>query len=596
MIAPTALCPVCHTPHTSAATTCQTCGLIFATLAAEDNTPIPLRVVAPDFALQPGQQLDNGRYTVQRSLVRGGMGILYLATDHTAFDRTVVLKVLRVSARDARDSASEAEMERFVQEARTLAALKHPAIPQIMAFFQDGAYSCIVMEYIEGRDLFQSLTHVDEATGRLIVGKPYPAEDVLRWGIELCRILEYLASRQPPVIHHDIKPANLMRDANSNALFLVDFGTAHTRQFALGDGVPQRMDLYGTPGYAPPEQYRGTSRTRSDVYALAATLYHLLTDDDPGQHRFTFPRLAQFGRMGQVLGGALNKYVDERPTATKLREQLEALPGAASARVCITPDGTVTTDESELVAWCEQHWCAALTWLYPGIHISTGNTLIEEFERAWGTRDLVHKLRLSADVYATDPHQGLDAVLALLDPQGFGAAQPSLTANHAGVDFGTHDSATASEQTLAFTNTSRRAFAAELLTPSWARVMSPSEPATLTFAPKQSNTIKLLLDDHLNQTGFLSGELTVTTEMVTMLRVPLRAQIPHIVSITKPPVQQLAQPGQHSPLNKGHTIGFVITLFMLIASGFHLSVTSLGLVMFLGLALMAILGFLMRNI
>jgi serine/threonine protein kinase len=277
---------------------------------------------------QPGQTLAAGRYTIRRSLAQGGMGAVYLATDHQTFDRPVVIKAMRayIDATDPHEAS--AARRRFMEEARTLASLRHPTIPQIYAYFQEGPHSFIVMEYIEGANLQQELTSIDEATGQPVPGRASPVTQVIRWGIQLCRVLEYLADQQPhPVTHHDIKPANVLIDALTGDVRLVDFGAAQARLLhpAGVGGENQPAPSYGTPGYAPPEQYRGMGEPRSDVYALAATLYHLVTDDDPGLHPFRFPHLDRLDALGRVLHGALDHKITRRPTAATLGQQLEAL-------------------------------------------------------------------------------------------------------------------------------------------------------------------------------------------------------------------------------------------------------------------------------
>src|SRR5262249_41092326 len=144
-------------------------------------------------------------------------------------------------------------------------------------------------------------------------------EDVLRWGVALCGVLEYLAARRPsPIVHHDIKPANLVLDSASGGIFLVDFGAAAAPHIpADGDTWPQSRP-HGTRAYAAPEQYRALSEPRSDIYALAATLYPLATDDDPAAHPFSFPQLGALGELGLVLGAALDPDVSRRPTAATL--------------------------------------------------------------------------------------------------------------------------------------------------------------------------------------------------------------------------------------------------------------------------------------
>lgn len=367
--APLTPCPHCGVVNKASASYCRACGksLIF--------------VYQP---LQPGQQLKN--YTLLSLLSdKGGMGTVYLAEDVDTFGRLVVIKEM-LDYFDPHDpQAARAAQERFREEAQTLAALKHRGIPQIYTFFSVGVSNYIVMEYIEGQDLEQGLTHQDKH-GAVIPGQAYPQAEVIRNGVALCRVLEYLAQRKPsPVVHHDIKPPNVLLDTNNGEVRLVDFGTAKARLLQQpGGGVGlQKSSIYGTSGYAPPEQYQGQSESRSDVYALAATLYHLATDDDPRDHPFSFPRLAQLGAFGQVLLGALNSNVALRPTAGVLRQQLEALLFVPSPPVTPPPVQTVpiaapaqrsTRWRTMLVAACGIAMALALflTVVRPGQNAASG--------------------------------------------------------------------------------------------------------------------------------------------------------------------------------------------------------------------------------
>ncbi len=369
-------------------------------------------------ALNPSQTLANGRYTVQQALSKGGMGAIYLATDHEAFDRTVVIKAM-LDYFDPHDPhAVQEARERFLQEAKTLATLRHPAIPQIYTYFQDSTYNYIVMEYIEGHDLEQRLTRHDDASGRLIRGQQYPQAEVLRWGMALCRVLEYLAERKPhAVVHHDIKPANLLLDSDSGEIRLVDFGTAKARLLAGAGGMGlQKSSIHGTAGYAAPEQYRGESEPRSDIYALAATLYHLATDDDPRGHPFDFPQLPQLGAFGQVLRAALNPDAAQRSSAAAVYRQLEALLGAAQrAARCKRPTAASSPTLLTLAVWCEQHWLAAMTWLY--------GKLPDQIELWWGQTRLAHELRAITAQHRQKPEPGAR--------HGAGADRPAgLWAHH----------------------------------------------------------------------------------------------------------------------------------------------------------------------
>lgn len=302
-----AVCAFCAQPLRPQAKVCGNCG-------------VPLH---PPTRLRPGELL-NGRYTIKRALSRGGMGEIYLATDGNIFGRQVVVKVM-LDYFDPNDTSEvRAAQQMFEHEARTLAELNHQAIPKIYDFFRVKADAYIVMEYIAGHNLEQQLSHSDMAD-RHIAGQAYPREQVIRYGIELCGVLQYLAGiEQGPIIHHDIKPANLLLDPNG-IVRLVDFGTARPHYSSTCSDDPERAHGYGTSGYAPPEQYRGETESRSDVYALAATLYHLATDDDPRDHPLSFPMLPDLGDLGQILTQALARDIASRPSAGELEVALRKL-------------------------------------------------------------------------------------------------------------------------------------------------------------------------------------------------------------------------------------------------------------------------------
>jgi hypothetical protein len=425
-------CPSCRAIVAPGDTVCLACGLLLP--SAPPAAPQPEAGAIP-----AGQRLAGDRFTVLRPLGRGGMGALYLASDHSAFERPVVIKALLSPGAPA--EAQEAR-ERFLAEARVLARLKYPTIPQIFAHFQEGPHACIVMEYVEGRDLLQGLTRAGD-DGAARPGQPYPLADVLRWGVDVCRMLEYLGRQQPPVVHQDIKPANLVLDKHSQDLFLVDFGTVRSHRIGAAQAA------FGTPGYAPPEQYQGRGEPRSDVYALAATLYHLASDDDPGAQPFVFPRLGQLGALGQALRPALQRDPQLRPDAAGLRQVLERLSAEAGQRPAQAPrpaptaptpaapaygraplkaiDGAELRDPRELAEWCERNWDLAAEWLY--------TNLPGRVEGLWGDTALARRLHDIAGQYGRRD-AGLDMALAVIDPQGYGASPPQLVADTQQLDFG----------------------------------------------------------------------------------------------------------------------------------------------------------------
>jgi WD40 repeat protein/serine/threonine protein kinase len=471
-------CPICGSPCAAQEPVCDNCGFVFA--SRSPGAP-PAAAIYSFAQLQPGQSLAQGHYTVQRALSKGGMGAIYLATDHQTFDRIVVVKAMLDYFDPTDPQAVQAAHDRFIQEARTLATLRHPAIPQIYTYFQDGLRNYIVMEYIEGHDLLQRLTHAHDTTGWAIPGKPYAREDVLRWGVALCRVLEYLASRRPePVVHHDIKPANLLLDSNSGDIRLVDFGTARARLLAQSGRVGlAQSSIYGTQGYAAPEQYSGRSEARSDVYAVAATLYHLATDDDPREHAFEFPRLNELGGLGQALSRALDPFPGNRPAAMELRRDLEELLAPGAPQPIQTPDGLEVYDQAELVRWCEAHWQAASAWLY--------GVLPDQIERLWGKTKLAQQMREGALRHRYERSAGLDAALALLDPHGFGTAQPQISAATRTIDFGAMARRSMHSQHLSLVNDGRRHIDISLDLPGW---VSASR-ASIAIPPGQQATVEL---------------------------------------------------------------------------------------------------------
>ena len=215
--------------------------------------------------LQPGATLQN-RYLIQGVLGVGGMGSVYRARDlrFPNVNKLVAVKEILNLAPDP--SMRELIVKTFEREANILATLNHPAIPQIFDYFTQGDRSFLVQEYIEGKDLEALL--ID--TAGLLSG-----ETVAGWAMELCDVLVYLHSHKPePIVFRDMKPSNIMLDQH-NRIRLIDFGIA--RGFSAG----QKGTMIGTEGYSPPEQYRGEASPAGDIYALGATLHHLLSKQDP---------------------------------------------------------------------------------------------------------------------------------------------------------------------------------------------------------------------------------------------------------------------------------------------------------------------------
>ena len=203
------------------------------------------------------------RWQVVDYLGQGGMGTVYLAKDLNLDDRKCVVKKLRDDF--FREEDKEKAQQFFLREAKVLSKLQHPNIVLVLDSFREGDDYYLVMEYVEGHNLHDMLKEREE---------PFNEEHVLTWAREVCDVLHYLHCNDPPVIYRDLKPSNIMIDTKDRVK-LVDFGIA--RLYAEeGDNTH-----VVSQGYSPPEQYWGAADARSDIYALGATMYFLLTGQEP---------------------------------------------------------------------------------------------------------------------------------------------------------------------------------------------------------------------------------------------------------------------------------------------------------------------------
>jgi outer membrane protein assembly factor BamB/tRNA A-37 threonylcarbamoyl transferase component Bud32 len=214
---------------------------------------------------QPGEMLQE-RYKIVGTLGMGGFSSVYQARDmrFPTVTRLCAVKEMINMAPDPH--MRELATKSFEREASILATLDHPAVPDVYDYFTEADRSYLVLEFIRGKDMEAMLAEQTE----------FVAQDVvLDWALQLCEVLGYLHDHKPqPVVFRDLKPSNIMLDPY-NRIRLIDFGIAKVFQ------VGERGTMIGTEGYSPPEQYRGESGPAGDVYALGATLHHILTRQDP---------------------------------------------------------------------------------------------------------------------------------------------------------------------------------------------------------------------------------------------------------------------------------------------------------------------------
>ena len=204
-----------------------------------------------------------GRYRIVRQLGQGGMGAVYEAIDQR-LDTTVALKETLF--------ADERLRRQFEREARLLARLHHPALPRVSDHFSEGDGQFLVMQFIPGDDLAEKMTRKRG---------PFPSDQVLTWADQLLDALDYLHTQDPQIVHRDIKPQNLKLTPRGQ-IILLDFGLAKGQAGDISR-VTTSASIFGyTPNYAPLEQIQGLGTdSRSDLYSLGATLYHLMTGIKP---------------------------------------------------------------------------------------------------------------------------------------------------------------------------------------------------------------------------------------------------------------------------------------------------------------------------
>jgi eukaryotic-like serine/threonine-protein kinase len=279
-------------------------------------------MLAPDTVLQ-------GRYRIVRQLGQGGMGAVYEAMDER-LDTVVALKETLFT--------DERLRKQFEREARLLARMHHPALPRVSDHFAEGEGQFLVMQFIAGDDLDQMMK---EKQG------PFPPDQVMNWGDQLLDALDYLHTQDPQIIHRDIKPQNL-KITSRGQIILLDFGLAKGQSGGVSV-VTTSASIFGyTPNYAPLEQIQGVGTdARSDIYALSATLYHLMTAVKPpdaltratalvnGQPDPLVPANAISGNIGPEIAGVIARGMSQS------RDQRYAT--AAGMRAALNGSGEVAT-------------------------------------------------------------------------------------------------------------------------------------------------------------------------------------------------------------------------------------------------------------
>jgi serine/threonine protein kinase len=257
-----------------------------------------------------GTLLQN-RYLIKEKIGTGGMGAVYLGIDKR-FDNCVAIKETFYKQDEFGDA--------FEREARLLNGLQHPVLPHVSDYFAEKGSYFLVMQYIEGEDLSDILKREGA----------FPIEDVLRWTDSLLDALDYLHSQNPPVIHRDIKPHNLKLTPRGD-IMLLDFGLAKINQKDVTE-----VSVFGySRTYSPLEQIQGTGTdARSDIFALGATAYHLITGKPPIN---ALTRAA----------GIVNNEKDPLPFANELRPEISgSIASVINTALALNPQNRFISAEA----------------------------------------------------------------------------------------------------------------------------------------------------------------------------------------------------------------------------------------------------------
>jgi serine/threonine protein kinase len=329
------------------------------------------------------------RYLVQRIVGQGGMGAVYQAKD---LKRQSVCAIKEMGLSMIPEDEIEQAIQNFKIEAKILWGLNHPNLPAFTGFFQERQRYYLVMEYIDGTTL-ESLLERN--------GAPFPERRVLGWARQLCDVLEYLHTHNPPIIFRDMKPGNIMLTQDGQ-IKLIDFGIARF----FRNTTSHDTQLLGTPGFAPPEQY-GKAQTdeRSDIYSLAMTLFQLLTNT-LSETGFGLKDIRSINpRISSTVAHALEKAaaIDPDLRYNNVAEFRRALLGVGKF---FFENGDEATTPEELAELCARYPDEASDYLQDGE--------IESWLHEVGALDLARAARHIRVVIDDDPQEAVERFLQVV--------------------------------------------------------------------------------------------------------------------------------------------------------------------------------------
>jgi serine/threonine protein kinase len=214
----------------------------------------------------PAGTVFNKRIRLEKLLAKGGFSFVYLGTDLRT-NGSLVIKDMHCE--DARER--EVRLGFFRREAKVLDLLKEaPVVPRLYGYYENNHVARLFMEYIPGQDLIDVMRATD--------GKPFPFDLVVEWGKTICDVLQALHGHEPPWVHRDLKPDQIILLPDAKTIKVIDFGLARE---AYTSGARPSTTRVCTDGYSAPEQTAGHALPRSDLFCLSATLYQLATGHVP---------------------------------------------------------------------------------------------------------------------------------------------------------------------------------------------------------------------------------------------------------------------------------------------------------------------------
>jgi WD40 repeat protein/tRNA A-37 threonylcarbamoyl transferase component Bud32 len=306
MFSATLFCDSCGAANRPRANFCASCGCRMYTATGGLSSHTLTGLLTPHNLLKR-------RYRIVAQVGKGGFGAVYKAEDIAFGDRLVAVKEMSQSGLSAAELTEATHA--FKHEALLLAALKHPNLPSIYDQFTENGRWYLVMDFIAGETL-ETILETQAASGQ----PGLPLAQALAIAVQLCAVLDYLHTRQPPVIFRDLKPANVMLTSEGH-LYLIDFGIA--RHFKPGQA--RDTAALGSTGYAAPEQYgKAQTTVQTDLYGLGATLHQMLTGHDPADSPFHFAPLRghpEVPQLAPLLQQLVEISVSKRPASAALVSQ-----------------------------------------------------------------------------------------------------------------------------------------------------------------------------------------------------------------------------------------------------------------------------------